>query len=725
MSEQIILDAGHASRPSADVSGGVHALLNPRNVVIAGASDKPGNWPQRVWRNLRRYGFPGAVYPLNPSRDAVWGERCYATFKDLPEPPDHVVVLVPARFVCATLREAAACGARSATVMTSGFGEQPDANGQGFAVALRDLIAETGLAVSGPNCLGNFNVHAGFFSLPDDRPHLFKPGPVAVIGQSGGIVMAIKRTLEERGINTGAMVTSGNEDGLTTADYIAYFAEQPEIRVIVCYLEAVRDAAAFLAACRRARDAGKPVLVVKLGTTTAGRAAAAAHTGALAGAIEAFDAVAGDAGVIRLGNLDDVVEAVELCANTPPPGGARLGSITVSGGMRALLLEAAEHHGLVFDELSDATRARMTALLSVGTIVGNPLDAGYAALSSARSYLECVQILLDDPTIDILLLQDELPREPGTKKEENMRAVDALVARSRKSVAYVSMISYGLTDYSRQLRAELTHVAFLQEVDKTLRVLSGVAAYAGRLRQPPVPAPAPNLEAVRLLAELSARQGPATLDELHSKRLLRAYGIATPPEEVAATEAQAVAIAARIGYPVVAKLVCASIPHKSDVGGVVVGIGNEPDLRRAFHTIEAIPAALPGAPMSEGVLVAGMVVGGLELVLGMSHDPEMGPVVLFGAGGVDLEMTRDVALAAAPLDDRGARALIARTRVSRLIDAHRGKPAKDLDAAVQALIALSHLVVDARGGIEAIDVNPFVLLESGGVALDALVVLRR
>src|SRR3954468_6715479 len=208
----------------------VDALLNPRNVVIVGATDKPGNWPQRVWRNLKRYGYAGAVYPLNPTRDSVWDVRCYRAFADLPEKPDHLVVLAPAKTVCATLRDAAAAGARSATVMTSGFDEAPDEAGQKLAGDLRRVIAETGLAVSGPNCLGNFNAAINFFSMPDDRAQKLARGPVAVLGQSGGIVMAIKPTLEERGVDTDAAVTSGNETGLTTADYIAYFSTQPHIR---------------------------------------------------------------------------------------------------------------------------------------------------------------------------------------------------------------------------------------------------------------------------------------------------------------------------------------------------------------------------------------------------------------------------------------------------------------------------------------------------------------
>jgi acyl-CoA synthetase (NDP forming) len=704
----------------------VEALLNPRNVVIVGATDKPGNWAQRVWRNLKRYNYPGKIYPFNPTRESVWDERCYRNFDELPEAPDHLIVLAPAKHVAGMLREAAAKGARSATVMSSGFDEAPEAEGKVLGAELRKAIEETGLAVSGPNCLGNFNAAASFFSMTDDRPHRFKVGPVAVFGQSGGIVMAIKRTLEERGIDTAALVTTGNETGLTTADYITYCAQAEHIRVIACYVESVHDPVAFLDALRTARAAGKPVVVMKLGASDKGREAAAAHTGALAGSMEAFDAIAGEAGALRVRNLDDMVEAVEFLTHAPLPTGSRLGSITFSGGMRGLLLDGAALNGLDYRPLSDATFKKLSEFLGVGTIIGNPLDTGFAGLTNPAAYVKSVETLLSDPDIDILLLQEELPRGPGSeRKEANLRAVNELVPKYGKPVAFVTMISHGVNDYSRKLRDELPNLAFLQEVEKSLRAIANVIAYAERIGQKAPAVPAANDAGKKLLAEYKQVAGPATLDEVRSKSLLRAYGVPAPREELAKTEDQAVAAAGRIGYPVVAKLVSAAIPHKSDVGGVIVGIKNEADLRAAFAKIVSAVASLPGKPDLEGVLIAEMVSGGLELVLGASHDPEMGPTILFGAGGVDLELVRDVALAALPLDEARANALIDRTRVSKIIAGYRGRPALDRSALVKALVGLSHVVSDAGGAIDSIDINPFLLRTNGGVMLDALVVRKK
>ena len=708
----------------ADANAKVHALLNPRSVVILGATDRPGNWAQRVWRNLKRYGFEGPIYPCNPGRDSVWDTRCYRSFSELPEPPDHLVVLIPAAAVPQALADAAVAGARSATVMTSGFGEAGDAASAALDGRLCSVIAETGLAVSGPNCLGNMNAFARFMTMPDDRQQRVVPGPVAIIGQSGGLAMAIKRTLEERGVDTGAVITSGNESGLTTADYIAYFASLPEIKVIVSYLESVHDAPAFLAACRTARAAGKPVVVVKLGASDDGREAALAHTGRLAGSMEAFDAVAGPAGVIRVRNLDGVVEAAEYAVHAPMPRGAGLGAITFSGGLRGMLLDAAAAHGLKFPPLARATQKKLEALLTVGTIIGNPLDSGFAALTSQDAYLKCVEILLDDPGIDLLLLQEELPRGPGTeKKEANLAAVNAIAARTAKPIAFVTMISHGLTDYARALRTKLPHLAFLQEIDKSMATARAIIDYGERSRAPrPSPSLAPRKAKAELDKILSRARGQKILSEIDSKRLLKAYGIASPKEGLARSEREAAALAKKIGFPVVAKIVSAKLAHKSDIGGVMLGLKSAADVRAAYKRLMG-PVARRARVKPEGVLIADQMSDGLELVLGMNRDPEMGPVILFGAGGVELELARDVALAAPPLDKRAAEGLIARTRVSHLIAGYRGRRASDKEVLVKVLLGLSQFVMDAGPRIASIDVNPFLLKPRGGVALDALVVL--
>lgn len=704
----------------------VQALLNPRNVVIVGASDKPGNWTTRVWRNLNRYKFPKPIYPMNPGRDTVWDVRCYKSFSELPEPPDHLVILIPAPFVPDTLRAAAKAGARSATIMSSGFDEGTDAASKALGAQLKAVIAETGMAVSGPNCLGNFNAHASFVSLPDDRAQRIVPGPVAVFGQSGGLVMAIKRTLEERGVDTGHLITSGNETGLTSADYIAYFANDPATKVIVSYLESVHDSEAFLAACRMARDAGKPVVVAKLGASDEGRAAAMAHTGALAGSMQAFDAIAGEAGVIRVGNLDSVVETVEYLLHAPLPNGPKLGAITFSGGFRGLMLDNAAKHGLAFTPIARETRAKLEKILTVGTIIGNPLDSGFAALTSQDAYVQCVEALLEDPGIDVLLLQEEIPRAPGTeRKESNLRAVNEIVGRVKKPVAYVTMISHSVTDYSRELRAQLPNLAIMQEVDKTICAVRAVVDYAARVSMPAAKVAPTQTKTKAKLAKIAASVAgsePTALSEVDSKDILKAYGLKGPKELVARNATEAAKCAKKIGFPVVLKAIHPKLTHKSDAGGVLVGLDSPVAVKKGYAQIAKSVKAKAKLAI-EGVLVAEKVSGGLELVMGAVRDPEMGPVIMFGSGGVALELYRDVAFAPPPLDAKRAEALIGRTKAAKLIAGYRGSKALDKKALVDALVAFSRLVVDLGPRLHSLDVNPFMLKTKGGVALDALVVL--
>ncbi|MEE8284436.1 MAG: acetate--CoA ligase family protein, partial [Alphaproteobacteria bacterium] len=709
------------------------ALLDPRNVVLVGASDRPGSWTTRVWRNLHRYNYPKPVFPLNPGRDEIWDVKCYKSMAELPEAPDHLVILVPAKAVAGVLRDGAAAGARSATVFTSGFDEIGSDQGRGFGDQLRAAIKETGLAVSGPNCLGNLAAASSFVTMPDDRPQVLERGPVAIVGQSGGLAMAIKRTLEERGVNTGYVVTSGNEAGLTTADYIRFFTADEDTRVIVSYLEAIHDRAGFLEACRAARAAGKPVVVMKLGTSEDGRTAALAHTGGLAGSIAAFDAVAGAAGAIRVATLDDVVEVTEYMLHAPLPAGPRLGAITFSGGLRGLMLDAAERQGLRFPPLSDKSQTTLEGMLGAGSAVGNPLDGGFGVLTSAETYRRAIELVLGDPNIDVLLLQEELMREPGSdRKEEYLRMVEGMAAKAKKPIAYVSMISYGLTDYSRAMRAELPHLAFLQETDKSLRALKSVADYVASRGPGPLRTRAPAAEEVaacKRVREAAAGAGagvPHPLSEPDSKALLAAYGIKVPIEAIAASADEAVKAARDLGFPVVLKAVSAALPHKTEAGAVLLGLASEDAVRAGYDKIlENVAEAAP-AVVLDGVLVARQVSGGLELALGINNDADVGPVVMFGQGGVALELYGDVALADPELDQGRAAALIAKTKAAALLDGFRGGPAYDRDAVIEAIIAVGRIARDLGDVIEALDVNPFVALPGfgGGLALDGLVVVR-
>lgn len=710
----------------------VGALLAPRNVVIAGASDKGHSWSRSAWRNLKKYGYPNAIYPLNPTRDEIWGERCYRDFAALPEKPDHVVVVVPARHVAGLLRDASKAGARSATIFTAGFDEAGGEEAHKLTAELRETIRQTGLAVSGPNCLGNLSAPTKLMTMTDNRSHDMLPGPVAIITQSGGVGTAMKRALNDRGIRAGYLLTIGNQAGLTAADYICYFAADPDTKLIACYLEAIRNPADFLAACKLARAAGKPVVVMKLGGSQEGRAAALAHTGALAGSFEAFDAIAPTIGAVRVDSLDDLMEVSEYFLHAGMPKGTGVGAVTFSGGLRGLLLDAAEANGMKLPALAEHTKARLNEVLGVGTIIGNPLDAGFAALSSQENYIQAIRIMLEDPGVDVLLLQEEISREAGIPKEANLHRINAMAAAGefKKPVAFCSMVSYHFTDYSRELRGKLPNTPFLQSPDKSMRALRTVRQYvAGREFTARIGGDERRLadtSAIRDARELAGKGGPVTLDEAASKRLLGDCGIKVPRELVCGSVNEAVAAAQSIGFPVVMKVVSADIPHKSDAGGVKLGLVSPEDVRRAYDDINrSVKAYKPGARI-DGVLVAPYISGGLELALGIVNDPDVGCVVMFGSGGVWLELMKDAAFGPPGLDAQAANELIDRTRAGTLLAGYRGAKAYDREAVVDALVALGRAARDLGDSIAAVDINPFVALEKGhgGYALDGLVVLK-
>jgi acyl-CoA synthetase (NDP forming) len=712
------------SSEASDVVKSIHAMLHPRNIVLVGATDKPGNYAERIWNNLIKYQYEGGLYPVNARRETVWGVPCYKDFISLPDKPDHVLVMVPARFAVQVIRDAAAAGARSATIVTSGFSELQDDESQRLAAELQAAIKETGLAVTGPNCLGNLSAGEKIFTNIDDRIVTMEAGPVAIVGQSGAIVMAIRQALEDRGVGVGYMVTTGNEAGLETPDLMAYFAADPSIRVIVVYLEGVRNTKVFREACKAARAAGKPVIALKLGSSEGGRAAAMAHTGALAGSIETFDAISTREGVIRVAGLDEMIETTECFVHAEPPTAGRLAAVTLSGGKRGLLIDAFHAAGLNFAPLSKNASDKLAKMLGPGSIVGNPLDAGFAAVVDPSVYMQSIKIMIDDPDTDIVIIDSELPKAPHEQREKNLRIVNEMARAASKPVIYISTMSIGFTEFTKALRKSLPHIAVLQGLDRAVGAIKSLIDYASLRKVVPEVTSSSSASARATLEKTLKNARGAALDEVASKALLKAYGIPVSKEEIALDSAGAVKIARKIGFPVVAKVVSADILHKSDIGGVVLNINSPSEVRKAFSDITARVKKLKNKPKLEGILIAQQVKADLELIIGASLDAEMGPVVLFGTGGVDIELMKDVALAGAPLDAAEAKELINRTKAGVKLKGYRGKPALHEASAVKALVGLSNLMADAGTRIASIDVNPFLINARTGVAVDGLIVLN-
>jgi acetate---CoA ligase (ADP-forming) len=700
-------------------------LFHPTNVVLVGASDRPGHWSQRVYDNLKRFGFAGKVLPVNPNRNDIWGTPCYPKLGALPETPDHLAIFTPAETTIKILDDGGAAGARSATVYAAGFGEGGDPDGRKRGAQLRAAIDRTGITVIGPTCMGVACGAANFSTVPDESLQPPMPSPVAIAVQSGAMATVINRAINDLGLKTGYLASCGSQLGCRISDFIDYFATVPELRVILCYIEGVPDAAHFLEAARRARANGKTIVAVKVGASETSRAAALAHTGSLAGNAEAFDAVAGGAGVIRFNSFEDAIEAVEFLARLPLPRGHRMAVMSNSGALRSLITEAAERSGTTLATLSDGTAASIGAILEQPK-VSNPLDT--IRTIPEKQYRACLDTLIDAPEVDIVLAAEDLPIDDSVDRRlGNLLSTEDISRRADslgKTVAVFTPLLASPTDYGRSVRERIPHVPMLRGTERALRIVNAlVRAGARPIHAGPFVSPPADTEFVRRWrARAASLDRPTALNEVDSKVLLAEFNIPIPPERLVRTAEEAAAAAKAIGFPVVLKAVSAALPHKSDAGLVCL---NLTDADAVWHAAATVAGRARSMRVSiDGMLVAKQVSGGTEVVLGVQRDVEMGPVVMFGMGGVLVELFKDVSFAPATLDRDQARAMVRATRAGAMLDGYRGRAPGDIDALCDALVNLGRLARDMGDVIESVDVNPLLVREQGVVTLDALVVLR-
>lgn len=710
----------------SDAKPDIAALFAPRNVVLVGASDR--NWAPRVRANLLRFGYEGQIFLVNPNREELWGERCYASIADLPEAPDHLALFVPADASLDILEEGKALGVRSATFFAAGFGEGGDDKGRARAQRLRDILSGTSLAVIGPNCMGLAVGASKFATVPDEQLTPLQPGPVAALTQSGMLVQTVSRGLVDAGLKLSCLLSCGNQIGLSIADFIAHLAGDENLKVIVCYIEAVPDAERFLAAARKARDAGKTVVAVKIGGSEEVRRAALAHTGSLAGSLEAFDAHAREAGIVRVDSLEDCIEAAKFLSRMPRPKGKRVAVMTNSGALKSLLTQAAEVCAIPLPKLANATNEAL-GIAMPDAEPSNPFDCKRTIPSDI--HMACIKAMHADPGSDITLSVEELPRAEGiARKVSNFRALEDWLAgggAGDKPFAYLAPVSLHETPYMQELRAGLHQAPWFQDIFKTFRTIARLGVQPlcppgarETYRTPPQRAALVD----KWRAHAAGLREPAALDEIASKEIAAAYGINLPRERTVLTVDDAPVAADAIGYPVVLKAVTPDITHKSDAGLVALGLADAIAVRAAAEEIAARCKAA-NARLT-GILVAEQVLDGVEMVLGLHRDPEMGPVVMAGMGGVWLELFKDVAFAAPGVDEAGALRAIAETRAATLLQGYRGAPAGDTPALARAMVGLGEMALDFGDCLESVDLNPVAVRPEGygAVALDALVVLR-
>jgi acyl-CoA synthetase (NDP forming) len=712
-------------------------LLNPRAVAVVGASERHGSAGRLALQNLRNLEYQGTVYAVHPRHKEVLGFPCYPDLNSLSGPVDSVAVLLAAEGVLPTLETAVEVGAQAAWVLASGFAEA-GSEGKTRQADLARFAEETGLMVCGPNCIGVANLVDRVATYSAALSPSTRAGGVSAVVQSGAICLGLVNTAR---FGFRYLISSGNEAVLDSADYIGYLASDPHTQVIIAFVEGIRSPQKFVAAAQAAAEAGKPILLVKAGRSEAARRAVRAHTGSLAGSDAVCDAVFRRLGVMRVDTLDELMETAELFLTCPLPAGEGVGLLSLSGGQIGLVADLAQDLGLEFPAFSEEAQQALTEILPSYSPIANPLDA-WGSGDLERTYPACVEVVSREEDIHLLAVSRDTPPEVASREvEQSLSVAEAAVWAARETGKPVLLFSNLSVGFQQEVKKVLDEggVPYLQGTQETLRAIQAFMRYASFRRRmgesiaAGCPSPADlsdwrrRLQRVRgtLRLVLSEVEGPV-LSEVEGRHLLAAYGIPGPREAVVATAEEAVEAAQRIGYPVVLKVLSPDIHHKTEIGGVRVGLMDEAAVVTAFR--EVMEAAWWHHPQArlEGALVQEMIpTDAVEVILGVLQDPDFGPVVVFGSGGILVELLKDSSLRLPPLSHEEALEMIHETRGARLLQGFRGRPPADIEAVADALVRVSQLAVDLGDLVAALDINPLMVLPKGqGVrAVDVLVEL--
>jgi acyl-CoA synthetase (NDP forming) len=716
-------------------------LLSPEAIAVVGASERHGSAGRLVLENLRNLEYQGDVYAVHPKYREVLGFPCYSDLNALPGPVDSVAVLLAAEKVLPTLEAAVEVGARAAWVLASGFAEA-GLEGKARQADLARFAEETGLMVCGPNCIGVANLVDRVATYSVALSPATRAGGVSAVVQSGALCLGLANAAR---FGFRYLISIGNEAVLDSADYIGYLVSDPHTQVIIAFMEGIRSPQKFVAAAQAAAEVGKPILLVKVGRSESARRAIQAHTGSLAGSDAVCDAVFRRLGVMRLDTLNELMEAAELFLTCPLPAGEGVGFLSLSGGQIGLVGDLAEDLGLEFSAFSEEAQQALTEILPPYSPIANPLDA-WGSGDLERTYPACVEVVSREEDIHLLAVSRDTPPEVASQEvEQSLAVAGAAVQAAQETGKPVLFFSNLSTGFQQEVKAVLDEggVPYLQGTGETLRAIQALMRYASfrqRVEESiAAGCPSPNdlpdwrrkLRGMRgglrpfALAQGEPRSGQA-LSEVEGRRLLAAYGIPGPREAVVATAEEAVEAAQRIGYPVVLKILSPDIYHKTEIGGVRVGLEDEVAVVRAFREVmEAARRHHPQAQLEGAVIQEMIPADAVEVILGVLRDPGFGPVVVFGSGGILVELLKDSSLRLPPLSHEEALKMIHETRGARLMQGFRGRPLADIDALADALVRVSQLAVDLGDLISALDINPLMVLPRGqGVrAVDALVEL--
>jgi len=696
-------------------------FFSPRSIAIIGASQDVVSISGQPLKHLLAHQYAGKLYPVNPKYKDVLGVKCYPSVGELPETPDLALVLINAARVADTLRECGKLGVPYAIVFSSGFSET---GGKGVAMQgeLAGIAAEFNIGIIGPNCQGMINpadrVYAGFGSIFGAD---YEPGRISMVSQSGGFGFSVMNLAAlDGGLHFRQMVTTGNEIGVSSLDFINYFIDDAHTDIIACYIEGLKDAHRLIEIGNRALAKKKPIFAWKVGNTEQGRKAAASHTANLGGAMALYKAAFRQAGIIQVDDIQDVIDYSRAFQCGKLPAGNRVAIITISGGAGILMTDECVGRGMQVPQLSAATTEKLRDIVpSFGSLV-NPIDVTAAIFSDLTMISRTLNAVLDDPNVDsIAMINASLM---GDLAASVAREIVAVAKHSKKPI-FLTWSARDSVAQEAYAMLEAEKIPHYKSPVRCGRALSALSWYAEALRR----AEGLRAETVPAITSVDARKMLAgktdDVTEFAAKQVLAHYGIGITKEELATSREQAVALAQRIGYPVVLKVQSPDISHKTEAKAVRLGLASDADVVSAYDEILRNAKAYKKDARIDGVLVQEMVSGGIEAILGVTNDRLFGPAVMFGLGGIFAEVLKDVAFRIAPVTKAGALDMIAEIKGYTVLTGARGAAHADIDALADTIVRLSALAIDLKDVVAELDINPlFVFPKGQGVkAGDALI----
>ena len=689
-------------------------IFKPRSIAVVGASRSPSTIGHQILANLINYGYTGAVYTINPKADSIHSIKAYPNIGAVPDPVDLAVISVPKELVLGVAEECGRAGVRGLVVITAGFRE---IGGEGVERErqLVEIVQRYGMRMIGPNCMGVLNTEPAFSMNATFAPCMPPVGRTAFLSQSGALGLSVLDYASEYGIGISQFASIGNKPNVSGNDLLLQWENDDNVDVILMYVENFGNPRKFLEVASRITKK-KPIIVLKSGRSQIGAHAAASHTGALAASDLAVDALLAQAGVLRAESIEALFD-MAIAFTGKLPQSRRTAVLTNSGGPGILVVDALEPHGLEVVELHPDTIARLRKVLPAEASLRNPLDM--IASATPQSYRIALESLLQDPNVDAVISIFVPPL--GVQQTAVADAIiSAAAINPEKPVIAVLMGREGLPQGRAELaEARIPAYVFPESAARGLAALNRQREWLERCQGELTAFPVQREAAAAIVQRVMAR-GETKLTEVEALELLGCYGIGTAPARLATSAQQAEAIAAEIGLPVVMKIVSPDIMHKTDVGGVRVGLQRADDVRLAYdEIIESATSAVPNARV-DGVLVQKMVAGGRELIAGVTRDPLFGPLVMFGLGGIYAEALRDVAFRIAPLGDTDAEDMIRSIRARKIIDGMRGQPPVQRSALREVLQRVSQLAVDIPQ-IQELDLNPLLGFADGVIAVDARV----